>query len=1306
MSHTPDDQGRSLPEAGHPKPPAKPKVTQAQPAFESDSAIDLGSETGEGVSLSGVSVIEWASLLEEAPSPAPSPDAPALVPQPADPTVPVAGSDDIFDAVMDLDSAPVFPPSAEDSAIGLDDDAIDLGEDAVMVEEALDSGEVIDLGADAVVDGPPSGIDLTDAALVEEVPDAVLAEDDDSGIDLFGGAGSDGPASMLSSRVVDSGIDLVPEDLVSDPASKAKLAGKDSGRDLIAEGLESGVDLGGPKSSVPAGLPSVGSEDALDDFLSQVNNEDPSSSVDLGSMHSIPTIDLGELAGTPAPSSVEVSEDVLLETVDEMPAVDPDAMSFEATEDGIDLAGLETVEAQEETAPKKTMTARKGKAEAAALEEAAEEPAPVAKKKGRRDDDEERVPEKKAKPEKKPGKAGAWIGGTVLGAVLATAACAGVWMAGLLDAKTASSPGTRPGGVQAPPPAVQPAGVVAAERLRAGEIDKITDADLAKLDAAAPGELALRAEVRWLRYLKEKRGKNLKAGDVPVQQALADLDEAVKKGSADALFQRGQIHEMVGDAAKARADFEKGLKEAKDAADKERFQAGLDGLPAKVAMGMPAANGLAVLLVLGFQPKDAPAPLEAAPKLAQAIKLAGQGKYKEAIEAVEEARKRHDARRFLFPNQPLNPRSDPRQKSFLAACDEIAKRYKMLMALSDPGYLTAKERVPLVAALVDKAEETARAALLKEAAQKLVGDKPAATVKELAKLIGAERKSAADKARDLEGKLADSTKAITGLEAKLKETVALLETTKKDLLAAGERNEALAASNGAVLAALKAVGAAVKVRVGGAEDAPALVKEVRESVRIAAMKDAPGTIRKLEGELARDRARLAQRWRPAQMLAAWLPIVARDRDRADLGSRALKDVARVEADPEATPEQKEQAAAIAGLVLRNRGRLDEAKEALAKAAPLGEPWKSAVASALREASDPTAGAAEKAEALAAAGKTREALALFARALAAPGSDKGALHARRGLVALEDALSRGAARLDDPAILAAKKDAEAAIKAGAAEGHYLAGRLAEQAGDLGAAEKAYRAALAGHKALDEAGTRYRAALAQVLLRLGEGGGKAPRPLPSPRLGKAPALGQMLAASLLALALPGDKADVTEAERLAREILAAGDKVPFPARAQALAVQGLHTQALRTYLDGLLAKGLLSPTHANALRALIEEHPTLSRPESKITPDPILGEKAYGKGLNHFFARRYSAAEEAFKDAVKNDNGDARYYYFLGLSRLALGDREGFEDFDQAAALERSGRPDKAAVSKSLERVQGPMRRALNNVRDGAIRDKKK
>src|SRR5206468_257329 len=82
----------------------------------------------------------------------------------------------------------------------------------------------------------------------------------------------------------------------------------------------------------------------------------------------------------------------------------------------------------------------------------------------------------------------------------------------------------------------------------------------------------------------------------------------------------------------------------------------------------------------------------------------------------------------------------------------------------------------------------------------------------------------------------------------------------------------------------------------------------------------------------------------------------------------------------------------------------------------------------------------------------------------------------------------------PVVGAARKDARAAADEGVAEGHYLLGQLAEDTGDLAGAIKAYRAAVAAHKALDGEGSRYRVALARALLKSRTGAGAPARPVP--------------------------------------------------------------------------------------------------------------------------------------------------------------------------------------------------------------------
>ncbi len=171
---------------------------------------------------------------------------------------------------------------------------------------------------------------------------------------------------------------------------------------------------------------------------------------------------------------------------------------------------------------------------------------------------------------------------------------------------------------------------------------------------------------------------------------------------------------------------------------------------------------------------------------------------------------------------------------------------------------------------------------------------------------------------------------------------------------------------------------------------------------------------------------------------------------------------------------------------------------------------------------------------------------------------------------------------------------------------------------------------------------------------------------------------------------------EAEKLADEVLKApAGRVPFDVRAQALALKGRWTLGLLTYVEGLRA--FLPPNYEAGLLDLVRNHPRLKRPDTLVVPNPLDAERHYAAGLNFYYERDYPAAEKSFASAVENDSQDARYFYFLGLARLAQNKREAYEDFDQGAALESQNKPPSPVVSASLERIQGPVRRIVNDAR---------
>ena len=154
-----------------------------------------------------------------------------------------------------------------------------------------------------------------------------------------------------------------------------------------------------------------------------------------------------------------------------------------------------------------------------------------------------------------------------------------------------------------------------------------------------------------------------------------------------------------------------------------------------------------------------------------------------------------------------------------------------------------------------------------------------------------------------------------------------------------------------------------------------------------------------------------------------------------------------------------------------------------------------------------------------------------------------------------------------------------------------------------------------------------------------------------------------------------------------------------RAQAYAVQGLWNQALKAYVEGL--RPYIRRDYADGLAELVNNHPAFKRPDSLNVPNALAAEGFYATGLRDYWARNYVQAEEQFLAAVKNDDQDARYFYFLGLSRWAQNKpekrAEARLDFERGAGLEKQNKPGTVVINDALERVQGNARREMAKYR---------
>lgn len=172
--------------------------------------------------------------------------------------------------------------------------------------------------------------------------------------------------------------------------------------------------------------------------------------------------------------------------------------------------------------------------------------------------------------------------------------------------------------------------------------------------------------------------------------------------------------------------------------------------------------------------------------------------------------------------------------------------------------------------------------------------------------------------------------------------------------------------------------------------------------------------------------------------------------------------------------------------------------------------------------------------------------------------------------------------------------------------------------------------------------------------------------------------------------------SQAIRLADQAIADGDPEGYFTKGLALAKRGQWKEGLRVYVEGL--QRVLRPAgYANGLSYLVTNHPAFQRPDSLYPPNELAANRHFTAGVDQYWAGDYPAAERELLQAIHFSGQDARYYYYLGLARLALPGKRGlaYDDFRMAGLLERGSRPGSVVVGRSLERVQGPARLLLND-----------
>ncbi len=97
--------------------------------------------------------------------------------------------------------------------------------------------------------------------------------------------------------------------------------------------------------------------------------------------------------------------------------------------------------------------------------------------------------------------------------------------------------------------------------------------------------------------------------------------------------------------------------------------------------------------------------------------------------------------------------------------------------------------------------------------------------------------------------------------------------------------------------------------------------------------------------------------------------------------------------------------------------------------------------------------------------------------------------------------------------------------------------------------------------------------------------------------------------------------------------------------------------------------------------------------------------YGRGVHAYFAGRTSEAEKYFSQAIDSGSTDPRPYYYRAMVRLNQGRKfEAENDMRMGADYEARNPGMKSSIGRSLQRVQGPGRRTLEQFRRQARLDR--
>jgi len=1137
---------------------------------ETPSQVNLG-DPPAGIEPSGVSIIDWSSLVEEESLREPESeeilaveeaieaeleaeieaeimaDGDSAVNFGIEPMVLAEGEDDLLlpptssailndpgsamvlddelEAALALNNSVEETPSAVELAgpaslphlpdvTGVNLDQSDEDEFDILEPELVGDASSVSLNEeifDPEVVESSSGISIHDMGL-EEVPFEPTAENPGAGEELFENSG-----------------ELVLEEIVQQDASGHVELGEEvllgaespSQRDLIAEAVESGVDLPNgvrgmmhlsEDSEVHLGevgeeVPSGRSEEiaALMDNLSsdQTAHVDLPLAADDDEVEEVATTEMLAMHAEESLDSDTVEfdgsmdepvDEAMLKTGARIPRPDslgdidwqegvagemPATMPEQADEDQTVAWDTDPPESGGEDTPFETMEDDNPDQPQEEYDEQTQDP----------DADPDVDPEPRQKPRSS---AGAWMGGILMGAVLTGG--------GLYGAKQAGYDVLSGGATQRPttdPEKKAPTFAEFASAVNSGDYQKAEQLGFDNAPANTSEEQAQRGQFRFRNQLRKFALANnpIDPEHEAFQGAVEDLRTA---GTADAQLSLIQLYLRTGKLTEAR-DVLKAARANDELKADPRFDAAgirLDlAEKAKMAPGVrrddPNLPLILLALSIGLQePVPVPVPgtptfPEAGLPFLQALAAREANDFSTARTKLGEAMKRHLARRDTRPGLSQNPATDPGEEIFVDACKALIATWDAQEKLANK----LAEVTPESKADPDKAFANAMTAIAEGAAAKksltetmtklTSAETDLAKASKSAKLfdgVVAElfkkdeiNEMTADKAieraktvasiaamKDPAGEIAklklDATTLSKEAETAKARVTTLTETHEKALTDLDTKHKTDVTTlkdthTKAIDTQKKDYDDKLTKQKDAADKALADEKKAGDD-KLAVQKD---TFEKAAVETKKtfDTA-LADRRRGAEILPTYLQAL-QERG-SGLETAAAEDVERVTRDKEANDLDKARAKVIDALVLRNRGKFPEANEIVkAGVAGLekGSAWVGVVDRLKEETANPTAFLTKQVDELSSRPQVGPAMKLIEMSLMnLPEAERPKMQARMAQLRLDALRLKTSNRFnfDDPELLAAEREAQSAVAAGLAEGHFALGRISESRGD--------------------------------------------------------------------------------------------------------------------------------------------------------------------------------------------------------------------------------------------------------------------